>query len=196
MHPILRFLGILSISILLFSACGGEPAEDSAETGDTELTPQADAADEATEKPAATPTPAAKTGEETATTGQTGRAKIPADVPEQLLGTRWELVELEGKPVTKGADGQKLFIQLNVADDGVSGFTGCNTFTGNYELERTQLSFGPLASTRKACPGENPEQQFLKVLDAIEQFDITPNRLALSTGRSHGVAKFVAAGTR
>jgi heat shock protein HslJ len=35
----------------------------------------------------------------------------------------------------------------------VSGYGGCNTFTGRYTLDDARVTVGPLASTRRACPG-------------------------------------------
>lgn len=53
-----------------------------------------------------------------------------------------------------------------------NGFSGCNSFTGTYDLAGGALSFGPLASTRMACasgPGSALEQPFLRGLADIEK---------------------------
>lgn len=53
-----------------------------------------------------------------------------------------------------------------------NGFSGCNRFTGTYDLAGGELSFGPLAGTRMACaagPGSALEQPFLQGLADIEK---------------------------
>jgi heat shock protein HslJ len=51
-------------------------------------------------------------------------------------------------------------------DGTVTGNAGCNGFNGNYTLEGTALTVGPLASTKKACEQEvmDQETQFLTAL--------------------------------
>jgi len=65
-------------------------------------------------------------------------------------------------------------ITLNFSTQGgqrkTNGFSGCNRFTGTYDLAGGELSFGPLASTRMACapgPGSALEQPFLQGLADI-----------------------------
>lgn len=67
-------------------------------------------------------------------------------------------------------------ITLNFSTQGgqrkTNGFSGCNRFTGTYDLIDGKLSFGPLASTRMACapgPGSALEQPFLQGLADIEK---------------------------
>ncbi|KLU22093.1 heat-shock protein [Caballeronia mineralivorans PML1(12)] len=102
----------------------------------------------------------------------------------QLLDdTQWQLASwanADGKTrpvpanpgVTPGADGEP--ITLNFSTQGgqrkTNGFSGCNRFTGTYDLSGGKLSFGPLASTRMACapgPGSTLEQPFLQGLADI-----------------------------
>jgi heat shock protein HslJ len=56
-----------------------------------------------------------------------------------------------------------------------SGSTGCNRFTGRYELTGETLTFGPLAATRMACPPPQMEQEsrVFDLLQAVRGFDIT-----------------------
>lgn len=44
-------------------------------------------------------------------------------------------------------------------DGQVSGNSGCNTFTGEYKLDGTSLTVGPLASTMMACDQEVMDQE-------------------------------------
>ena len=83
----------------------------------------------------------------------------------QLLDdTNWELAEwknADGSARTltqagndaSSASGDVLTLDFSTASGQrrVSGFSGCNRYTGSYTLKNGSLSFGPLASTRKAC---------------------------------------------
>lgn len=53
---------------------------------------------------------------------------------------------------TSEADG--VTSSLEFADDGsVTGSDGCNTFSGDVEVDGDTVTFGPLMSTLKGCPG-------------------------------------------
>jgi heat shock protein HslJ len=97
----------------------------------------------------------------------------------QLLDdTQWDLTDWtdahgQSRVVPKASDagGQ---ITLNLSTDGgqrrLNGFSGCNRFTGEYELAAGKLIIGPLAGTRMACPpgpGAALEQSYLKALPDI-----------------------------
>ena len=53
-----------------------------------------------------------------------------------------------------------------------SGSTGCNTFSGTYNLDQERLEFGPLATTRMACEPAAMEQEarFLSILAAARSY--------------------------
>ncbi|MEJ2482033.1 MAG: DUF4377 domain-containing protein [Gemmatimonadota bacterium] len=63
-------------------------------------------------------------------------------------------------------------VSIAFMDDGrVGGSSGCNQFTGSYEIEGGHsLSFGPLAGTRKMCPPPMMELEklTLEMLDSVE----------------------------
>jgi heat shock protein HslJ len=102
----------------------------------------------------------------------------------QLLdNTRWELTTWKNADGTSravpqatashadGSDGGQLTLDFSTATGQrrVSGFSGCNRFTGSYMLRRGELTFGPLATTRRACPSpaENLESAYLGALAHI-----------------------------
>ncbi len=73
----------------------------------------------------------------------------------------------------------------------VSGHGGCNSFFGSYEQDGAKLTIGPLAATRKACPGEIGEKEwtFLRMLEATREVDATHLKLILkdANGETLGV---------
>ncbi|KND55148.1 Heat shock protein [Candidatus Paraburkholderia kirkii] len=79
----------------------------------------------------------------------------------QLLDdTQWELASWtdahgQARAVPHGAQdgGQPITLDFSTASGHrrASGFSGCNRFTGAYDLKDGKLTFGPLAGTRMAC---------------------------------------------
>jgi heat shock protein HslJ len=74
-------------------------------------------------------------------------------------------------------------VSMVFSDDGrVSGNGGCNAFNGPYTLSGSSITFGPLATTRRACPSEAinlQEQRFLAALTASTNYEIAGDRLTL-----------------
>lgn len=97
----------------------------------------------------------------------------------RLDGPRWELVELEGKPLPTGLTDTP---RLEFAPDPrrVTGSGGCNLLSGEYERDGERLSFKPLASTRRACPdGMDTETAFHAALAKVRSFRIAGRQLEL-----------------
>lgn len=76
----------------------------------------------------------------------------------QLLDdTQWELLNwnnASGKPRVLPSGGQPITLDFST-DSGhrlTSDFSGCNRYTGRYDLKDGKLSFGPLAGTRRRAP--------------------------------------------
>jgi heat shock protein HslJ len=66
--------------------------------------------------------------------------------------------------------------------DRVSGNSGCNQFNGSYTVDGQNITIGPLASTRAACPDDELQQQetdFLAALELAETFQVAGTRLEL-----------------
>nr|MDT0523253.1 META domain-containing protein [Streptomyces sp. DSM 41633] len=79
---------------------------------------------------------------------------------------------------------------LTIADDGaVSGSTGCNRITGHATVSESSIEFGPLATTRMACPPEvtEVEQAVLRVLKGTVQTTLDADQLKLSGADGNGL---------
>jgi heat shock protein HslJ len=108
-----------------------------------------------------------------------------------ILDTRWRLVELMGKPVA--ADERFPFIHLQAKEGRISGFGGCNSIGGSYELKAgNRVRFTNMASTMMACPDMNMEQEFFNVLDMTDNFACDGQTLFLHKARMAPLAKFEA----
>ena len=65
------------------------------------------------------------------------------------------------------------------AEGEVIGHGGCNRFFGSYDQSGDDLKFGPLASTKMACPNLDQEQAFMSALQSARQIEATHLRLIL-----------------
>jgi heat shock protein HslJ len=94
-----------------------------------------------------------------------------------LEGTEWTLVSGVDAP-------EDAMPTLTLEDGNASGFGGCNTFRGGYELEGKAITIGPLAGTLMACeePKMAAESAYLPALEAAELWAVEGGELVLSSG--------------
>ena len=117
--------------------------------------------------------------------------KQPPVAELKLTGVRWRLTELMGQAVP--ATEPDLTPYLQFGEDGrVSGFAGCNQFTGAYETEGLRLSFKPMATTEKACLNASVEQQFLTTIQGIDNYSLNESGLAFYKARTAALLRFTA----
>ena len=116
-----------------------------------------------------------------------------ADYPEayQPLSGEWRVASIDGMAMAEGP--QQPTLAFNSDDGQVSGRTGCNRFTGTYNFEEEigEVTFGPLATTKKMCRGENPERAFLAVMnEGTLRVVVLPGRVFVR-GNSGGLMELV-----
>lgn len=119
---------------------------------------------------------------------QTAADGLPAD----LTDTTWQLVEMRSmddsvhRPVPP--DGFQLTL---TADGRVAVRADCNRGQGTWTFEAPSgLQFGPLASTRMACPPESLHDRFLQNLEFVRSFVIEDERLYLATLADGAILEF------
>ena len=114
------------------------------------------------------------------------RAASATTVPDATVeNTYWKLVAMGTTPARIGDNIPEPHLLLHPADTRASGSTGCNGFSGSYQLSGDSLRFGNLLSTLRACvdPELNrQERAFLDALGATRTLRITGDTLALSGG--------------
>jgi uncharacterized protein YidB (DUF937 family)/heat shock protein HslJ len=113
-----------------------------------------------------------------------GAYEAATAVGGQLENTRWELVELNGKPVSPPSGREEPYLKLNPNGKSLQGFAGCNTMNGNYQIDGNKLKFGNIVTTNISCgePVMNVERAFLNALKATDSFKITGGKLELYGG--------------
>jgi heat shock protein HslJ len=109
-----------------------------------------------------------------------GGSSSAAAGAEDLSGTSWTLADLGG---TAPAEGTNATLSFD-ASDAVTGHAGCNTFNGEATIDGGSIDFGPLATTRMACPEPQMslETTYLGALDAATSWKIDGDKLILEGG--------------
>jgi heat shock protein HslJ len=110
-----------------------------------------------------------------------------------ITDTRWQLVELNGRPVPNL---ERLpWLTFGSADSRVSGFGGCNGLTGAYEIDpaAARIRFGKIASTMMACAaGMDVETELHRVLGTVDNYSLAGDRMTLNRARMAPLARFEA----
>ncbi len=106
-----------------------------------------------------------------------------------IMETYWKLVELGGRELKEYQGKEAHFILM---DEGrrVAGKSGCNSFTGTFDLqEGNRLRFSGMASTKMACLQPNPENEFLEVLSITDNYSLKGDTLSLNKARMAPLAR-------
>lgn len=118
---------------------------------------------------------------------------VPPKAEASLTDTYWKLLEIDGKAALLGAGDQELNMILTSEGGQIRGYSGCNRFSGRYELEGRQIKTRSLASTRRMCMSEMAqEDKMLKMLSSIVTYEIDGENLMLQAENGTTVMRFVA----
>jgi heat shock protein HslJ len=110
-----------------------------------------------------------------------------------LLDTSWRLEQLLTENIEYTGSNTP---HLRFEAERVTGNDGCNSFFGPYKRDQDRLDFGPLASTRMACPHiADFDLVFNKMLLMTTGYRISSNRLELYMDDKL-LASFIAAAQR
>ena len=115
---------------------------------------------------------------------------------EQVITEKyWKLTKLEGKDVEMVENQEReIFFTLSTEDNTVRGFAGCNSITGEYELEDgNRIHFKNMGLTMMSCPDvEINELEVMEVFELADNYTITNDVLNLNVGRRAPLAVFEA----
>lgn len=92
-------------------------------------------------------------------------------------------------------DPRPITLQFDHAEQRVSGFSGCNRFSGTYTVEQNQIHFGPLMSTKMACVDaqrNRTEQTFLDALSRTDSYLHAEDSLTLYDAHALQLLRFYA----
>ena len=115
----------------------------------------------------------------------------PAQNP--LDATSWRLVSIQNEngDVVDSVPGS--VVTLGFQTDNAAGMAGCNNYSGSYSVSGDGLKFGPLNTTRQACPDVNvmkQESTYLAALEKVERFKMESDRLELLDRGRHTLLVF------
>jgi heat shock protein HslJ len=92
-----------------------------------------------------------------------------------LKGTFWALVEISGQPVAAGSSPT-----LSFEDEQAGGNGSCNSFGGEYTLDKGKLTFGPLVSTEMYCEDTmEQETTYLAALQSAAAYQMEDGHLLI-----------------
>jgi heat shock protein HslJ len=69
-------------------------------------------------------------------------------------------------------------------DGAVAGSSGCNSYSGTYQIEGDSMTIGPLASTLMACTAEllGQETFYFELLAQTDSYEVSGDQLTLMSG--------------
>ena len=124
--------------------------------------------------------------------GDEGSSSDPsAQDPAALEGDSWILTEM----LTAG--GQTEIVQTGVSAqfDGttISGTAGCNSYHASYEASGGDISFGPIAATKKLCPEDeqSTEDRYLQLLAEIGSYEVSGRSMSMNDTDGTPVLQFM-----
>lgn len=110
---------------------------------------------------------------------------------QNVPAARFVLVEIMGKPYTATEGEREAFIQFMPVEMRAAGNSGCNSFTGSYELkDGSRIRFSQMASTKMACMDMTIEQEFLNILQSADSYWFDGATLVLNRARMAPLARF------
>ena len=101
--------------------------------------------------------------------------------PNYRLHNIWAVIEYKGKKLDKKRYNNALpRFELNTTKSRVTGFDGCNTFSGQIDIEKNTIKFTKMVATKKACVNKNNIKNLIKdISNKVFTFNLDNNRLSL-----------------
>lgn len=94
---------------------------------------------------------------------------------DAALNGGWTLEKINNVALNAASFAKGLpLINIQLATNKVSGNDGCNAFSGAMEVQGNNIKFGPIISTKMACPGIIKEFEFVgKLSDQYSSYSFT-----------------------
>jgi heat shock protein HslJ len=104
----------------------------------------------------------------------------PAGAAAAIGDREWALVALGDQKDPVGNGGERVTLRFDLEDSRVSGFGGCNRYTGPYTMTGEKLEFGPIAATKMFCEqGIEVEDKYLPALGSVQSWELAGAELVL-----------------
>ena len=96
---------------------------------------------------------------------------------------QWVVVEMKGVPVQQSGGRRDAHINFEVAEKRFTGNGGCNQINGNYSIDKKEIRFTEVLSTKMSCNDIEFENAFLSALSSIDHYEVNGNELWLKKKR-------------
>ena len=114
------------------------------------------------------------------------QASVAQDINAGLDSNSWQLVSMGHDAI----DTNQPRLVLG-ANGSVSGSTGCNIVKATYQADGSDLTFGPIGTTRKYCAAVwQTEHAFLMMLEDVRGYEVENGTLTLTGGNGEALATF------
>ena len=114
----------------------------------------------------------------------TGLACSPKLAPDAgWARQRWVLVEMKGVPVQQSGSRRDAYINFEVPEKRFSGNGGCNQLSGNYTIDKNEIRFTEVTSTKMSCEDIAFENTFLDNLQLVDRYEMNGSDLLLKKKR-------------
>lgn len=95
-----------------------------------------------------------------------------------LTNTYWKLVSIASEAYRHEGANREPHLKLRAEGNAVTGFGGCNSYTGRFDANGGMLRFPELAPTQRAClHGMEVEARFMAALREANRFEIRGDTL-------------------
>jgi heat shock protein HslJ len=109
-----------------------------------------------------------------------------------IIEKYWKLIELNGQSVDANKYAKEPFITFKASNFKVYGNLGCNSFSGEFEQGNpSKIRFSKMLTTLKYCVYMKIEEDYLKIFETTDNFQIHQDTLILRDGRLPALAKFL-----
>ena len=96
---------------------------------------------------------------------------------------QWVLVQMKGVPVQQSGGRRDAHITFDVAAKKFSGNGGCNQINGNYSVDKKEIRFTEVLSTKMSCNDIEFENTFLTTLNTIDRYELSGTDLLLKKNK-------------
>jgi heat shock protein HslJ len=98
-------------------------------------------------------------------------------------GRRYTLVEMKEVPVQQSGTRRDAYLEFHEGEKRFSGNGGCNQVSGNYVLDKRELSFNDVISTKMSCPDIEFETLFLQLLSEVDRYEMENDDIVMKDGK-------------
>lgn len=99
------------------------------------------------------------------TTGSGGGAVTGTALVAQAWRHNWRVTQINGQAITSASGPSAPTIAFAADKASISGNSSCNGYSAGYQLQGTQIQFGPAMATKRAC-ANSVERPFFAALEA------------------------------